>query len=1232
MPIGRDPFSDEVTDLTEHLLAIRHFTDREDALAAFERHLQAPEAQTLPVLSFYGVGGVGKSLLLRKLMHSLGEAHAGLPFAHVDFDDDRRRDPVNALTALKVQLESSFDLRFPEFDLVHALLAVKEGASAEALGGAGVAFRAALDIVSPFVPGVGQAAVAAAQHAIKAVASRWPGLERKAREMLESQQLQRLRAMESPDLLGQLVRAFAKELCEAAPPRAGHACRAVLFLDTYEKLWTGPAGPADPHGAEQDAWVRRLYSYLAHCGSALLVIAGRDALAWVQVDPDWRALDPDGLRRYLDAHLIGGLSPEDTQRYLARCGVGHPPDVGPPTPLQEAIVGCAADQPEVEGCHPFYVGLCANIVLNERGEAGTDPDPGTFAGIPSHETAHRLAFRFLRSLRDPTHADLVRSLSIPRWFDLPLVAGHLGVSANVARPAYQAFARFSFTEVGERGELRMHSVMREALQYLLGEDAPDRVLEMHEWCRAHWQARHEAGETVAEAEAWFHWLHLEPKRAVEHWSGQAKQACESRDAPRGRFLASMQEGIDLTTDRWAVRFGGPDWAWALSWVGHWLDGLRRFARQQGPMVLDALHCYEAALQVYTEAEFPDDWARTQNNLGASYEMLPTGDRGTNLQKAIECYAAALRVHTETDFPVNWATTQNNLGIAYQELPTGDREANLQRAIGCYEAAFRVYTEAAFPLDWAKTQSNLGTAYQELPTGDQEANLQRAIGCYEAALEVYTETEFPSDWARTQICLGSAYGRLPTGDRGANLQKAIRCYEAALRVYAETEFPVDWATTQNNLGTAYGQLPTGDRGANLQKAIECCAAALRVHTEADFPVNWATAQSNLGIAYRELPTGDRGANLEKAIECCAAALRVYTEAAFPRAWARTQTSLGSAYQELPTGDRGANLQQSIECCAAALRVYAEAEFPSDWARTQNNLGNAYALLPTGDRSANLQQAIRYYEAALRVYTETELPVAWAGTQNNLGIAYALLPTGDRSANLQRAIRCYEAATKVHTETEFPVDWAGTQSNLGTAYRDLPTGDRGANLQQAIRCYEAALRVCTEAEFPVDWATTQNNLGIAYRELPTGDRGANVQRAIGCYEAALRVYTETEFPSDWATTQDSLGNAYEALPTGDRGANLQQAIGRYEAALRVHTEAAFPRGWARTQNNLGTAYLQIPTGDRGANLQQAIGCYEAALRVFTEEVLPHHYRIAIENLALAQQALAELERTSRSDDGP
>ena len=101
------------------------------------------------------------------------------------------------------------------------------------------------------------------------------------------------------------------------------------------------------------------------------------------------------------------------------------------------------------------------------------------------------------------------------------------------------------------------------------------------------------------------------------------------------------------------------------------------------------------------------WLRTGRS------NLPGGDRAANLHQAVQYYEAALRIYTERDFPQGSAMTQNNLGTAWANLPDGDRAANLRQAIQCYEAALRVRTEQDFPREYAETTENRRIAREAL---------------------------------------------------------------------------------------------------------------------------------------------------------------------------------------------------------------------------------------------------------------------------------------------------------------------------------------------------------------------------------------------------------------------------------------------------------------------------------------------------------------------------------------
>ncbi|MCG6138907.1 MAG: tetratricopeptide repeat protein, partial [Nostoc sp. LLA-1] len=228
----------------------------------------------------------------------------------------------------------------------------------------------------------------------------------------------------------------------------------------------------------------------------------------------------------------------------------------------------------------------------------------------------------------------------------------------------------------------------------------------------------------------------------------------------------------------------------------------------------------------------------------------TGKRAENIEQAIAAYTKALEVYTKSAFPQDWAMTQNNLGAAYRNRITGERAENIEQAIAAYTKALEVYTKSAFPQDWAMTQNNLGNAYSDRITGERAENIEQAIAAYTKALEVRTKSAFPQDWAMTQNNLGNAYSDRITGKRAENIEQAIAAYTKALEVYTKSAFPQDWAMTQNNLGAAYSDRITGERAENIEQAIAAYTKALEVRTKSAFPQNHAETLFNIGSLYQD----------------------------------------------------------------------------------------------------------------------------------------------------------------------------------------------------------------------------------------------------------------------------------------------------------------------------------------------------------------------------------------------
>ncbi|MBM4466986.1 MAG: hypothetical protein FJ014_15775, partial [Chloroflexi bacterium] len=79
-----------------------------------------------------------------------------------------------------------------------------------------------------------------------------------------------------------------------------------------------------------------------------------------------------------------------------------------------------------------------------------------------------------------------------------------------------------------------------------------------------------------------------------------------------------------------------------------------------------LRLCERALALVDRKRLPQLWASLQGEFANSLCQTPAGNRAENLEGAIAAYRAALEVRTRADFPVQWATTQNNLGTALRE--------------------------------------------------------------------------------------------------------------------------------------------------------------------------------------------------------------------------------------------------------------------------------------------------------------------------------------------------------------------------------------------------------------------------------------------------------------------------------------------------------------------------------------------------------------------------------------
>ncbi len=208
------------------------------------------------------------------------------------------------------------------------------------------------------------------------------------------------------------------------------------------------------------------------------------------------------------------------------------------------------------------------------------------------------------------------------------------------------------------------------------------------------------------------------------------------------------------------------------------------------------------MSIYSLKSFPEQWAMTKNNLGATYNNRILGEHAHNIEKSIQYSKEALKVYKREAFPENWAETQNNLGLAYNNRICGNKSINIELAIRCFKKALLIYEPKTFTEQWAMAQNNLANAYCDRIRGVRSENIEYAINCYNQALNVYSEEKFPLDWAMIQNNLALIYRDRAYGNPSNNIELSIKHFEDALRIYKPKEIPNYCRVSSLRLGNLY----------------------------------------------------------------------------------------------------------------------------------------------------------------------------------------------------------------------------------------------------------------------------------------------------------------------------------------------------------------------------------------------------------------------------------------------
>ncbi|MGA9377689.1 MAG: hypothetical protein WBV73_02710, partial [Phormidium sp.] len=675
------------------------FTDRYEFTRLFASYLN-DDPPRKSILYFYGDGGNGKSLLLKFLQTfcskrfipktweqlkvnpkdrvvaefiknaKVGENCTAIPAVWHDFGlpgrgEKQPQDPFYGLLMLRRNISEAapeYKFKFPLFDFACVWYLHKNGKSAEEIKRLFPLTEVA-GLIAPVIDlvtenSIGTFAKAGLDFFVKDIDKKI-ALYWKQRQ-LSGERLEEIRSkdvdteliFELPKLLGEDLTAAMSE--KDKPPRL------VLFFDTHEKFWQERRSEQGEQYFYRDEWFRRLLRRLPLELGIVVVVAGRDhpkeKLQWTEA-----AKFPIP-QQYLDVQLLWHLSARDAEDYLRKTEIIQ-------SDLVAALIKYASINPEEKDLqvHPFYLGLCADVVLVER-KRGITLQAADFAVIPKLENRTReLIDRLLRYV-DQEVREAVHCLSACRAFNDELYF-KLGEECHFQATAanFRILKRFSFVwQDKERGEnwFRIHDLLRR-LDY---ERENSTTCKGHEVLETHYR---EAGILP---EAVYHANRLDWRRGVDEWEREFDAALERSDYQLCRSFLSVRSDFCIKNDVWLGRISQSE--------GDYFAQLAQYAEAQQEY-LEAIAAYNRELSLT-----PDDTA-TLNNKGNALGKL--GELQTQLSQtdgAKLSYTDAIAAFDKVlNLAPNYITALNNKGMALRCL------GELQTQLSETDAAKLSYTDA-----------------------------------------------------------------------------------------------------------------------------------------------------------------------------------------------------------------------------------------------------------------------------------------------------------------------------------------------------------------------------------------------------------------------------------------------------------------------------------------------------------------------------------------------------------
>lgn len=427
------------------------FTDREEPRQAFWNVYQRVrlEPGSVEAISFYGVGGIGKSSLLIQLIKELKERALTSPLVFYNFELSGKSKDYFLYFLAENLMQQCSSLQFPLFSTALSHLYKMAGRDVSELEKKmensilnSSKMNVAMEVMNAIIPNFGVAKLAG-EASLKFFKKMKTDLDHQSGK--NAAFYQEIESSSAAELMNNLHNYFCLDLADYLETLTSPI---VFLLDGYEVL-TNTLERGELAEIE-DTWLWGLEGTIWSLPNTVWVIAGRNRLTWDRYSEE--------IKESLEQHLLSSLSEKDTIEYLQLSGVKEP--------------NLYAELHRLTGGTPVYLDMCINTYLQIKANQGENYTP-TIEDFGNNPTA--IVERFLRGMNSEHQRSIKLLACLPtKWNeDFAMEVSQKAGYTNMRGPL-EDICKLSLVE--ETGDCKMlQRTLRNVIRKFMSDDERNRL-------------------------------------------------------------------------------------------------------------------------------------------------------------------------------------------------------------------------------------------------------------------------------------------------------------------------------------------------------------------------------------------------------------------------------------------------------------------------------------------------------------------------------------------------------------------------------------------------------------------------------------------------------------------------------------------------------------------------------------------------------------------------------------